>query len=91
MFDDCTSGLDLFQNRYVQLACLKFSKAFDRLQPTAIDISVGAPRGTKLGPLLWLFYGNDFKVVKYADGTTFHKSSGKVVGPVVAEILYIQQ
>ena len=43
-----------------------------------LDISVGAPQGTKLGPLLWLFYVNDlnvdgFNIVKYADDTTFYK------------------
>ena len=44
-----------------------------------IDISVGAPQGTKLGPLLWLFYTYDLEVdgyytVKYADDTSFYKA-----------------
>ena len=120
LIDDITSDLDLAHNSYVQLGCVDFSKAFDRLQPSIvlskmknygvnenildiladflvrrkqcvklngtfsdyIDISVGAPQGTKLGPLLWLFYVNDlnvddFKVVKYADDTTFYKPFGK--------------
>ena len=120
LIDDITSDLDLAHNNYVQLGCVDFSKAFDRLQPSVvlskmknygvnenildiladflvrrkqcvklngtfsdyIDISVGAPQGTKLGPLLWLFYVNDlnvddFKVVKYADDTTFYKPFGK--------------
>lgn len=44
-----------------------------------MDISVGTPQGTKLGPVLWLFYVNDlsvadFNVIKYADDTTFYKT-----------------
>ena len=44
-----------------------------------IDISVGAPKSTKLGPLLWLFYTYDLEVdgyytVKYADDTSFYKA-----------------
>ena len=43
------------------------------------DISVGEPQGTKLGPILWLFYVNDLSVdnvgvVKYADDTSFYKT-----------------
>ena len=42
-----------------------------------IDISVGASQGTKLGPILWLFYIEDlevdnFSMVKYADDTSFY-------------------
>jgi hypothetical protein len=96
LLDDCTKELDLTASKYIQLACLDFSKAFDRLQPNILlrklksyginqciinlledflkrrqqcvkvntsfsdvaDISVGAPQGTKLGPILWLFYIN---------------------------------
>ena len=115
LLDDCTAELDLIESKYVQLACLDFSKAFDKLQPQIllkklqkcningnlidiledflkrrqqcvkvndsfsdfIDISVGAPQGTKLGPILWLFYINDlevdnFSMVKYADDTSFY-------------------
>ena len=100
----------------MQLRCLDFSKAFDKLRPNIVlekvhksaineviiiivdsglsnckqcvkvedvfsmydDVLVGAPQGTKLGPLLWLFYVNnlevnDFNVVKYANDTTFYK------------------
>ena len=101
----------------MQLACLDFSKAFDKLQRQIltkklqkcntngnlidillgflkrrqqclkvndtfsdfIEISVGAPQGTELGPILWLFYINDLEVhvdnlsvVKYADDTSFY-------------------
>ena len=47
------------------------------------DVIVGAPQGTKLGPLLRPFYVNDlevneFYVVKFADDTTFYNS---VVNP----------
>ena len=115
LLDDCTAELDLIESKYVQLACLDFSKAFDKLQPQIllkklqkcningnlidiledflkrrqqcvkvndsfsdfIDISVGAPQGTKLGPILWLFYIDDleldnFSMVKYADDTSFY-------------------
>ena len=115
LVDDCTSDLDIVNNKYVQLGFLDFSKAFDKLQPSIvidkmrkcgiseslldilcnflgqrkqcvkanqsfsdyIDISVGAPQGTKIGPLLWLFYVNDlsldgYNMVQYADDTTFY-------------------
>ena len=44
--------------------------------------SCGCPQGTKLGPILWLFYVNDlvvpnFNVVKYADDTIFYKASNE--------------
>ena len=130
LIDDCTADLDDPDNKYVQMACLDFSKAFDKLQPNIvldkmrkcgineslldilcsflerrkqcvrvnscfskyIDISVGAPQGTKLGPLLWLFYVNDlevkgFNTVKYADDTTFYKSFGKQTGTTAPAIL----
>ena len=50
----------------------------DSVISECIDIFVGAPQGTKLGPLLWLFYINDLQVdnyraVKYADDTSFIK------------------
>jgi hypothetical protein len=117
LVDDCTAELDKKDSKYVQLACLDFSKAFDKLQPALllrklshyginwsiikiledflkhrqqcvkvkdtiseyINISVGAPQGTKLGPILWLFYVNDLtadnsNIVQYADDTSFYKT-----------------
>ena len=58
--------------------CVKVNGTFS----SYIDVCVGAPQGTKLGPLLWLFYVNDlivedFNVIQYADDTTFYKSFGK--------------
>ena len=111
------------------MACLDFSKAFDKLQPyividkmrnygiysnilnmlgsflerrkqcvkvngtfsSYIDVWVGAPQGTKLGPLLWLFYVNgwideDLNVVQYADDTNIHRSFGKQAGNVASAV-----
>jgi hypothetical protein len=105
LIDDCTKELDAASCKYMQLACLDFSKAFDRLQPSIVlqkmeslginqhiinilhnflkhrkqcvrvhgctsdltDISVGAPQGTKLGPILWLFYVNDLSIENFND------------------------
>ena len=44
-----------------------------------IDVSVGAPQGAKLGPILWLFYVNDSDVdglncLKYSDDSSFYKT-----------------
>ena len=57
----------------------KQSVKVDSVISECIDIFVGAPQGTKLGPLLWLFYINDLQVdnyraVKYADDTSFYKT-----------------
>lgn len=47
-----------------------------------IDISVGTPQGTNLGPLLWLFYVNNlgvsgFRMGKHADDITFYDAFTK--------------
>jgi hypothetical protein len=47
------------------------------------DVLVGTPQGTKLGPILWLFYINDFSVatgfniVTYADDTLLYTAIEK--------------
>ena len=56
-----------------------------------IDISVGEPQGTELGPLLWLSYVNDlevqgFNTAKYADDTMFYKPFGKHTGTTAPAI-----
>ena len=53
--------------------CVKLNAASSDYTP----IDVGAPQGTKLGPLLWLIYINDlqidgYKSVKYADDSSFY-------------------
>ena len=45
--------------------------------PKLLDIKIGAPQRTKMGPCLWLIYVNNLRVegfscVKYADDTTFY-------------------
>jgi hypothetical protein len=45
-------------------------------------ISVGTPQGTRLGPVLWLFYvndlaSNDYSLIKYADDTTYYTAIKK--------------
>ena len=125
--DDITTALDGTNTKYVQLASLDFSKAFDCVQPhivvekmendgfktniiklisnflkhrrqhvkyrnglsEVVDIEVGAPQGTRIGPLLWLIYINDFHVdgfqsVKYANDPSFYltvpkQSEGSIV------------
>ena len=58
--------------------CVKFGKSTSDY----LDINVGAPQGTKLGPVLWLIYINDlqvpdYKTVKYADDTSFYLAVNK--------------
>jgi hypothetical protein len=53
--------------------CVKFSGKVSCLT----EMAVGAPQGTKLGPIFWLIYVNDlsangYNIVKYADDTTFY-------------------
>lgn len=36
LIDDCTSELDRKTTKYIQLTCLDFSKAFDKLQPSIL-------------------------------------------------------
>ena len=65
--------------------CVKVEDVFSMYD----DVLVGAPQGTKLGPILWLFYVNDlevndFNVVKYADDTTFYKP---VVNPELDSVV----
>jgi hypothetical protein len=36
LVDDITADLDKLQTKYIQLASLEFSKAFDRLQPSIV-------------------------------------------------------
>jgi len=56
-----------------RVQCVKHNGSFSPY--TAV--SVGAPQGTKLGPILWLIYSNDisfdgFSKVQYADDTTIY-------------------
>ena len=56
--------------------CVKYCNNFSDYKP----IQVGAPQGTKLGPILWLIYVDDLKsfdydtkCIKFADDTTCYK------------------
>ena len=50
------------------MQCVKFLGQFSSYKP----INVGSPQGTRLGPLLWLIYVNDFNSLQYADDATFY-------------------
>ena len=61
-----------------------------------INVFVGAPQGTKLGPILWLFYVNNleldnFSIIKYEDNTSFYKAFDKHGGSVSQAISHTQQ
>jgi hypothetical protein len=58
--------------------CVNFNGHFS----TYLDVVVGSPQGTKLGPILWLLYSNDLTskttdvhCVKYADDVTFYSAN----------------
>ena len=53
--------------------CVKFGDCYSDY----LSVRVGAPQGTKLGPILWLIYSNDLEVdgydhIKFADDTTLY-------------------
>ena len=82
--------IDDFLQRRKQ--CVKLNECFSEY----INVFVGAPQGTKLGPILWLFYVNDleldnFSVIKYADDTSFYKAFDKHGGSVSQAISHTQQ
>jgi hypothetical protein len=66
-------------------------------QSEYITIKVGAPQGTKLGPILWLIYSNDlmvdgFQHMKYADDTTLYKAvTDSNNHSVIAQAIYTTQ
>ena len=56
------------------MQCVKRNGSFSDYCPAF----VGTPQGTKLGPILWLIYSNDFDIdnfskVHNADDTTINK------------------
>ena len=58
-----------------RMQCVRYGSSFSRYKPNKI----GAPQGTKLGPILWLIHSNDLQAngyqhIKYADDTTLYTS-----------------
>ena len=90
--DDITKMLDNPSVKYVQSACLDFSKAFDRLQPAlVIDKMIGLGFNRNIVNLVSSFLSNRFQCVRFMDAFSSYLpiSVGSPQGTKLGPLLWL--